>query len=285
MQSSGPSVDDSHLGRHGVGAAIRHHPWRLVALLAAICFLGHFNREGMAIAADMRIMAQYDISPVQMGTVYSAFLAAYTLAMIPGGWVIDRFGPRLALAVVCLGSALFVALTGAVGLVVVSGAAAFSALLWIRGLMGAVSAPLHPASANAVALGVPALRRSAANGIVTGASLLGVAATYLVLGRMIEVLDWTWAIISAAAVTAALGLVWLRYAGTAVARRSDASPGYQPAASAAVVATSLDNHVRGPAAHRLDVCASQQEPVFAHAQLRGRRLLSISVLLLDALLL
>ena len=58
-----------------------------------------------------------------MGLVYTAFLTLYTLAMLPGGWFIDRFGPRLALLLLGFGSSLFVALTGCVGLVVHDAAA------------------------------------------------------------------------------------------------------------------------------------------------------------------
>ena len=99
-------------------SALEDRPWRLVLLLAAICFLAHFNRVSMAVAADLRIMGQYGISTTAMGTVYSSFLVVYTLAMIPGGWLIDHRGPRFSLAVVCLGSATIVALTGAIGLTV-----------------------------------------------------------------------------------------------------------------------------------------------------------------------
>ena len=84
----------------------------------ALSFISHFNRVSIATAGDTRIMAQYEISPTRMGTVYSAFLLAYTVCMIPGGLFIDRFSPRAALAVVCLGSTVFVALTGVVGLTI-----------------------------------------------------------------------------------------------------------------------------------------------------------------------
>jgi hypothetical protein len=53
---------------------------RLILLLMAVCFLGHFNRISMATAADLRIMPEYGISTSAMGTIYSAFLfwgAAY----------------------------------------------------------------------------------------------------------------------------------------------------------------------------------------------------------------
>lgn len=183
---------------------------RLVVLLAAVCLLAHFNRLSIAVAADARILKQYEITPVQIGWVYSAFLIAYTLAMIPGGLLIDRRGPRFALGLVCLGSAVFVALTGAAG-VAASAAMLLAALLVVRTLMGVVSAPLHPAAANAVALGIPAPRRSAANGWITGAALVGVASKDIVFGGLIDRFDWPAAFVIMAVVTVAVGLLWLGY--------------------------------------------------------------------------
>lgn len=186
--------------------------WRLVLLLMAICFLAHFNRVSMAVAGDAKIMQQYAISPTAMGAIYSAFLVAYTLLMIPGGWLIDRYGPRLALELVCFGSALFVTLTGCVGWLTSTPAVAWGALVAIRALMGSSSAPLHPAAAKAVSLGIPAYQRSAANGLVTGAALLGVASTYLLFGQLIEEFDWPGAFVVAGLSTAVVGWLWSRYA-------------------------------------------------------------------------
>src|SRR5215208_1140872 len=95
----------------------------------ALAAISHFNRISMAIAGDERIMAEYGLPPTRMGTIYSAFLITYMLGMIPGGWVIDRFGAKAALTAVGLGSSAFVALTGCVGLVVADGRSAFVALL------------------------------------------------------------------------------------------------------------------------------------------------------------
>ena len=106
----------------------------------AIALISHVNRVSIATAGDARIMAQYGISPTRMGVVYSAFLLTYTLFMIPGGLLIDRLGTRLALMLVCFGSALFVTLTGVVGLCSGSAGSVFLGLLIVRGLMGVVSA-------------------------------------------------------------------------------------------------------------------------------------------------
>src|SRR5438477_6086136 len=83
--------------------------WRILVLLMALCFISHFNRASMASAGDERIMKQFDISTKEMGVLYSAFLVVYTVFMIPGGLFIDRFGPRLALAAMGIGTALFCA--------------------------------------------------------------------------------------------------------------------------------------------------------------------------------
>jgi MFS family permease len=183
---------------------------RLVLLLMAVCFLGHFNRISMATAADLRIMPEYGISTSAMGTIYSAFLFAYTVFMIPGGWLIDRRGPRLALGVVCLGSAVFVALTASVALAA-SATMVLGLLLVIRSLMGMLSTPLHPASATAVSLNLPAATRSGANGWITGAALLGIASTHVVFGKLIDWFDWPGAFLLMAVVTAAVGLLWMIY--------------------------------------------------------------------------
>ena len=116
-------------------------------MLMGLCLISHVNRASMSVAGTDRIMAQFSIEPVKMGAVYSTFLLIYSICMIPGGLFIDRFGPRYALMVVGFGSALFGALTGLTGWVFSSAASLLLALTLVRGTMGMLSAPLHPAAA------------------------------------------------------------------------------------------------------------------------------------------
>ena len=199
--------------------------WRLVFLLMGICALSHFNRISMTVAADLRIMDRYGLSTTAMGTVYSAFLVSYTLFMIPCGWLIDRRGPAFALATVCFGSAVFIAFTAGVGLVS-SAAVAFAALLVIRSLMGVLSSPVHPGAAKALSIEIPLSHRSATNGMVTGAAVFGVASTYIVFGALVDRFDWPVAFLIAAAVTAALGGLWMCYAPASLSRSTSSSPQY-----------------------------------------------------------
>src|SRR5690606_17641567 len=86
-----------------------------------------------------------------------------------------------------------------------------ASLLVIRASMGMISTPLHPASATAVSLNLPAAARSSANGWITGAALVGIALTYPVFGWLIDRLDWPGAFLVMALVTAGLGALWLVY--------------------------------------------------------------------------
>jgi ACS family D-galactonate transporter-like MFS transporter len=195
--------------------------WDVVSLLMALCFISHFNRISMSVAGDERIMQQYGIAPDKMGMVYSAFLFVYTMFMIPGGFFIDRFGPRAALALVGFGSAMFCMLTGLVGFSGYEAAVVWAALLLVRGAMGLVTTPLHPGAATAVGLWVPEGKRRLVNGLVTGAALLGVASTYTAFAFLIGRLDWPRAFVITGAATAVITIVWLSVAPVSRPAASD----------------------------------------------------------------
>ena len=191
-----------------VSDADRSPPLTTVPLLMLVVAMAHFNRVGMAVAGAERIVSTRGVDEQRMGLVYSAFLLFYTLAMLPGGWFIDRFGPRAALMILCIGSTLFVAVTGAVGLLAEGPQSLWIGLLISRALLGLLNAPLHPASARMVFERVPAPSRAMANGLVTAAACAGIAATYYVLGRLIDRFDWPIAFLISGGMTLVVALVW-----------------------------------------------------------------------------
>jgi MFS transporter, ACS family, D-galactonate transporter len=182
--------------------------WRVVILLMFVVGLAHFNRVGMSVAGAERIIPGYHVTPAQMGLVYSAFLLFYTLAMLPGGWLIDRYGARTALVLYGFGSAVFVALTGCVGMAFHDAWGVWLGLLVVRSLMGITNAPLHPAAAAMIYQHVPHGSKSRANGSVTFAACLGIAATFYVLGTLMDRLDWPPAFLVCSVLTLAITCVW-----------------------------------------------------------------------------
>jgi MFS family permease len=181
---------------------------KTVLMLMLVVACSHFNRVGISVAGSERIIPEYGISPDRMGLVYSAYLAIYTLAMLPGGVLIDRFGPRRALLVLGFGSAVFVALTGGVGFALRTTAALWMGLLAVRSLLGFVTAPLHPGAANLVYQEAPPALRSTANGLVNGAACAGIAGTYLVMGKLIDLFDWPTAFLISGGITLLVALAW-----------------------------------------------------------------------------
>src|SRR5436190_5479075 len=71
--------------------------WVIVALLVGYSFMTWFNRVGITVAYNARIEKQYEeISEIDIGLINSTFGVVYALCMIPGGWLIDRFGAKTA---------------------------------------------------------------------------------------------------------------------------------------------------------------------------------------------
>ena len=89
------SPQGSSLTSQGSASSPTNVRWRIVGLLMSLCFISHLNRASMAVAGTDRIMDQFQIDPVKMGTIYSAFLLVYSICMIPGGvsigWGAARF--------------------------------------------------------------------------------------------------------------------------------------------------------------------------------------------------
>src|SRR4029079_14941570 len=89
--------------------------WMIVLLLMGFTFLAHFNRVSISVAGNAHFMGPGQLSEDQMGLIYSAFLLIYTLGMLPGGWLIDRVGPRWAMTGMGIGLGFWAALTGMLG--------------------------------------------------------------------------------------------------------------------------------------------------------------------------
>ena len=205
-------IDQNSAGRRTLGG----QRWGVLVLLMLLCFISHFNRASITSAGDEKIMARFHISPEMMGRVYSGFLVVYTLFMIPGGWFIDRCGPRVALLCMGLGSALFCAFTGSIGLGFIPESQVYVALLMVRSIMGMLSAPLHPSAARTVGSVFPRGQEAMANGFITGASILAYAVVHPLFGRAMDRMDWPVAFIVTGGLTAVIALAWYVYSGWAI---------------------------------------------------------------------
>jgi ACS family D-galactonate transporter-like MFS transporter len=182
--------------------------WVIVAMLVGLAFLAQFNRYNISVVGDERWIGPDKLSKEQVGMIYSALLLVYTICMIPGGWLIDRIGPKRALTGMGLGLGLCVILTGALGWLGLTITAMWVPLLLIRGLAGAASAPLHPGAARSASLWIPLGGRSTANGLITAGALIGIALSYPGFGWLLDRADWPWGFVICGGALMAFALVW-----------------------------------------------------------------------------
>ncbi|MCA9093161.1 MAG: MFS transporter [Planctomycetaceae bacterium] len=181
--------------------------WLIILLLMWFVGLGHFNRNNISVVGTERFIEEKVFSKDQMSQIYSALLFFYTLLMIPGGWFIDRFGPRFTLAVMGFASALLVAMTGLIG--IVPGLFGLGSFIVVRGVLGAFYSPLHPACARMVSLTISTRRQALANGLVTGAALVGISSMYFGFGTLMDRFDWTGAFVVSGLLSLLVTVIWL----------------------------------------------------------------------------
>src|SRR5438876_10430980 len=93
--------------------------WKILALLTLISVITYVDRVNISVAAR-QMMPALGLTQMQMGYVFSAFVLGYALFQVPGGWLGDRWGTRLVLAVAVVWWSVFTAFSAVAGTLPVS---------------------------------------------------------------------------------------------------------------------------------------------------------------------
>ena len=143
-----------------------HVRWVVLLLLCLMYLITYLDRVSLANTAPF-ISKEYGFSKVTMGIIFSAFIWAYALFQVPGGWMGDRFGPRRVLsAIMAYRTVIAVLTTRAVGL---------SSFWGIRFLLGVGEAGAFPTATRAMQMWFPRDERGFVQGVSHAASRLGAA--------------------------------------------------------------------------------------------------------------
>jgi MFS transporter, ACS family, glucarate transporter len=182
--------------------------WALVGWMFAISAIAYLDRVNISIAGRS-IQEEFRLDNIQLGWVFSAFVAGYALFQAPGGRLADYFGPRRILALGTVWWAVFTALTA----LVPSGAAkALFVLLAVRFALGVGEAVVYPSSNRLVSAWIPSQDRGVANGVIfagvgAGAGITPPLITYILLNY-----GWRWSFWISAAIGLLAGAVWFAIA-------------------------------------------------------------------------
>ena len=68
--------------------------WLILGVLFFVTTINYADRATIAIAGP-ELKKVLDLSPVEMGFIFSAFAWSYVVAQLPGGWLLDRFGSKI----------------------------------------------------------------------------------------------------------------------------------------------------------------------------------------------
>ena len=170
--------------------------WAILALLFASTVLNYVDRQTLSILAPM-VQRDLHIDDIGYASIVQLFLIAYTFAYLVAGWVTDKLGTRLSLA-------LFVGWWSlanmATGLVRSAGQ-----LGGTRALLGLGEAGNYTAGPKAVAEHFPESERGFAFGAYTAGAMVGATLAPPMLGFLALPYGWRAAFVG----TGALGLVWL----------------------------------------------------------------------------
>jgi len=173
--------------------------YRVGALLLLLAVITYLDRVCISVAGP-RMQEYLRIGPQQWGWVVGVFAIGYALFEIPGGWMGDRFGPRIILTRIVLWWSAFTALTGAVS--------SYPLLLLTRLMFGAGEAGAFPNSCVAISRWFPAGERGRAFGFLSMAMQTGGALSPLLVVPIQAHYGWRASFYVFALVGVAWAVVW-----------------------------------------------------------------------------
>src|SRR5246127_381284 len=73
--------------------------WYILVLISLMYLITYLDRVNISTAAPV-ISKEFGFDKITMGVIFSAFVWAYAMFQVPGGWLGDRFGPRNVLTII-----------------------------------------------------------------------------------------------------------------------------------------------------------------------------------------
>src|SRR2546425_6611119 len=153
----------------------------ILALLFIGVVINYLDRANLALALPV-IGKELVLTTVEKGLILSAFGWSYVLMQIPGGIIIDRFGPRLTFAVSLFTWSVVTMLQG-----LARNAATF---IGMRVVLGITEAPAFPLNSRVVGTWFPSHERGLAIGVYTAGEFGGLAIFAPVLALILS--NWGW---------------------------------------------------------------------------------------------
>jgi sugar phosphate permease len=172
-----------------------HVRWSVLAIISLMYMITYIDRSNISVAAPA-IAKELSLSKVELGLVFSAFIWAYAIGQIPGGWLADRFGPRRVLLIIVPFWSLMTSATAF--------ATGMSSLFGIRFVFGLGEAGAFPTASRAMQLWFPRSERGLVQGVTHCLSRFAVVITPVASVQLMLWFGWRWIF----HFSALLGFIW-----------------------------------------------------------------------------
>ena len=173
-----------------------HRRYWVFLLLFMFNAIAYVDRVNMSVAGKP-IAQEFGLSPVALGYLFSSFLWAYVVMMLPGGRLIDHWGTHVVASVAAAVWSAAQMLTGAAG--------SFAVMLLTRLGLGVGEAPFAPVTYGSVRSWSPYTERGTAIAAISAGSSLGLALGAPAVAWLIQSASWRWSFV----ITGAVGFVWV----------------------------------------------------------------------------
>jgi MFS family permease len=176
----------------------------VLGLLCLMYFLTYLDRVNIStVMASNQFLRELPLSKTQQGLIFSAFAYPYLLFQISGGWVADKFGPRLALMICGIIWASATVMTGLVH--------GLTMMFIARVALGFGEGATFPTATRAMSDWMPKSKRGYAQGITHAFSRLGNAITPWLIAMLIAAISWRGSFIVVGVVSLFWALAWGLY--------------------------------------------------------------------------
>jgi MFS transporter, ACS family, D-galactonate transporter len=183
-------------------AAVTRVRWWILAIIVIATAINYLDRANLSIVAP-DVKKSLHISPIELGLVFSAFSWTYAALQIPGGWILERVGPRLTFGIALI---FWSIVTGAISL-----ARGFGSLLGLRMALGVAETPAFPSNNTLVSRWFPTKERGFATGAYTAGEYVGLAIAAPLLAWMAVTYGWHSVFYLTGGLGLAFAVVWLLF--------------------------------------------------------------------------
>jgi MFS transporter, ACS family, glucarate transporter len=192
----------------------------LVMLIFVVSAVVNLDRTNIAIAGSF-LAADYRITNVQLGWVFSAFMIGYAAFQIPAGWIVGKLGPRRTLTG---GIIWWSILSVATALVPPGMANALWVLIAVRFLLGIGEAVAYPSANQFIAAWFPRHERGRANAGVQAGAQLGSGTAPPLIAFIIYNFGWHAAFYVCAVIGLVIAVFWYWAARDVPAQHPSVTP-------------------------------------------------------------